>query len=270
MNGDKLLIVNADDFGFTRDVNEGILDAHRRGIVTATTLMANGAAFAHAVELAQSCPTLDIGCHFTLIGGRSLLPPFRLLPQSWGELVVALARGRLSVEEELEAQLERILSTGLAVTHLDTHKHTHVLPGVLEAVARLARRYNIRWIRRPFDFPQNGSGSAARRLIGGSLQLLSRRFHRILESHGCRATDHFFGFALTGRLKSEQAASLIENLPPGTTEWMTHPGYCTAELLQAPTRLKRSRYEELCALTGEGVRQAIQIHGVRLAGFRDL
>ncbi len=77
----KTLIVNADDFGFTPDVNDGIVHAHREGILTATTLMANGAAFDHAVRLARETPTLDVGCHFVLVGdGHSLVAPYRNLP----------------------------------------------------------------------------------------------------------------------------------------------------------------------------------------------
>ena len=73
MSGGSRLIVNADDFGFTRDVNEGIVAAHQRGILTATTLMANGMQFGHAADLALANPNLDVGCHLVLIGGKSLL-----------------------------------------------------------------------------------------------------------------------------------------------------------------------------------------------------
>ena len=87
MNSRKQLVVNADDFGFTPDVNEGIMEAHRDGILTATTLMANGAAFDHAVRLARQTPALDVGCHLVLVGGRSLLPGRRPLPASVPELL---------------------------------------------------------------------------------------------------------------------------------------------------------------------------------------
>ena len=80
MTSRKRLIVNADDFGFTPDVNRGILAAHRDGILTATTLMANGDAFDDAVRLARDTPSLDVGCHLVLISGRSLLPPYARWP----------------------------------------------------------------------------------------------------------------------------------------------------------------------------------------------
>jgi predicted glycoside hydrolase/deacetylase ChbG (UPF0249 family) len=148
----KQLVVNADDFGFTPDVNRGIVDAHRGGILTATTLMANGAAFDDAVQLARQTPSLDIGCHLVLVGDRSLVSgkPF---PLTVGQLLAALARREIRPYEELAAQVQRILDAGIRPTHLDTHKHTHLAPPVLDAVARLSETFGIRWVRRPFDFP---------------------------------------------------------------------------------------------------------------------
>src|SRR6185369_16314769 len=84
----KQLVVNADDFGFTPDVNEGIVEAHRHGILTATTLMANGAAFEDAVRLAGEHPTLDVGCHLVLVSGRSVLTG-RTFPLTVSQLLVA-------------------------------------------------------------------------------------------------------------------------------------------------------------------------------------
>ena len=97
------LIVNADDFGFTRDVNEGIVEAHRDGILTATTLMANGDAFEDAVALARATPSLDVGCHAVLVQGRSVLDASRALPATLKDLVRSLLRRELPVYEELRA-----------------------------------------------------------------------------------------------------------------------------------------------------------------------
>ncbi len=130
--------MNADDFGFTPDVNEGIVEAHRRGILTATTLMANGAAFDDAVRLVRETPALDIGCHLVLIGGTSLVSG-KAFPTTVGQLLAALARREIRPYEELKAQVGKIVGAGLRPTHLDTHKHTHLAPSVLDAVARLAR-----------------------------------------------------------------------------------------------------------------------------------
>lgn len=267
----KKLVVNADDFGFTRDVNQGIVEAHTNGILTATTVMANGAAFDDAVRLANQYPRLDIGCHLVLIGGPSLLAAQRRFPATVQQLVGTVLRGRINIHDELRAQIERILSAGIHPTHLDTHKHTHLLPQVLDAVARLSEEYRIVWVRRPFDFPLGGQGVPfMKRCVSRGLGILRSRFHRKLEAHGCRTTDHFAGFELTGRFRARQLKHLIEALPEGTTEFMCHPGRCTNELRSATTRLKESREQELLALTDPEVRALLTKVGVELVSFRDL
>lgn len=271
----KTLIVNADDFGFTPDVNAGIVHAYREGILTATTLMANGDAFDDAVRLARENPGLDVGCHFVLVGdGHALSPPYHNLPPSVPRLVAAVYAGKLHIEAELEAQLRRITAAGIRPVHLDTHKHTHLLPPVLHAIVKVAHRYGIRYIRRPFDLPMGMIGLHAatlgRRPTALGMQLLRRRFARILSENGYRATNHFTGFQLTGRYRTQDLVRILSRLPDGATELMTHPGFCGDELLAARTRLKESRLRELEALTAPEVRQALAVHGVELSSYRML
>ena len=263
------LIVNADDFGFTRDVNDGILEAHRNGILTATTLMANGAAFEHAVQLAREHPALDIGCHLVLVGGRSILVPSRPLPSSVPELLWRLVRRGLDIYGELRAQVEKIFAAGLAPTHLDTHKHTHLAPPVLNAVARISKEFGIPWVRRPFDYPMTGTPAPLGvRAASSAMTLVSARSQRILEASGCRMTDHFAGFQLTGRLRTTELLEVIRQLPDGLTEFMCHPGFLRDELRSAATRLKQSREAELRALTAPEVRAALSARGVQLSNYR--
>ena len=260
----KQLIVNADDFGFTRDVNQGIVEAHREGILTATTLMADGPAFNDAVRLAKENPSLDVGCHLVLVG----LPPY---PKSVAKLVQAVALKRIKIYDELARQIQRIVDTGIAPTHLDTHKHTHLLPPVLEAVARISEIFGIRWVRRPFDFPlQPGGIGWGKRAISQGLGVVRGRFGKVLARHGCRSTDYFAGFQMTGRYDAAALASLIRALPEGSTEFMCHPGRCGEELLAARTRLKQSREEELRALTSPEVRAVLAEAGVELVSYRTL
>jgi predicted glycoside hydrolase/deacetylase ChbG (UPF0249 family) len=264
----RQLVVNADDFGFTPDVNRGILEAHRHGILTATTLMATGDAFEDAVGLARQADTLDIGCHLVLVGGRSLVTG-RPYPPTVAKLLGALARREIDPYRELEAQVLRIVEAGLRPTHLDTHKHTHLAPPVLDAVARIGREFGIAWVRRPFDFPMSAVGGVPRlpRLASAALGLLRRRFHRVLERAGCRTTDHFAGFQITGRFRAAELVELLAMLPPGSTELMCHPGYCTEALRQARTRLKESREEELRALIAPEVRSAVEGNGIELVSY---
>ena len=275
MNSRKRLVVNADDFGFTADVNEGIVEAHREGILTATTLMANGEAFEHAVGLARQNPSLDVGCHMVLVGGRSLLSG-KHLPPTVASLAGALARRQIDVLAELRAQLQRIFAAGIQPTHLDTHKHTHLAPPVLEAVARLGEEFGIRWVRRPFDLPLQAQRHPASRpprltrLVGGAMGLLRPRFHQVLEKHRCWTTDHFAGFLMTGRLRTRELVELVSAIPAGSTELMCHPGRCGPALRAARTRLKESRQAELEALTAAVVREAVARAGIELVNYRQL
>jgi chitin disaccharide deacetylase len=268
----KQLVVNADDFGFTPDVNLGIVEAHRDGILTATTMMANGAAFDDAVRLAGVTPTLDIGCHLVLIGGESLVTK-RAFPATVSQLMVALVKRELRVYDELAAQVRRIVAAGVQPTHLDTHKHTHLAPPVLDAVARIAEEFGVRWVRRPFDFPLNAMRGAVprmTRLTSDALGLMRRRFHRVLTRHGCRTTDHFAGFQITGRFRTAELVELMGAIPEGSTELMVHPGHCGEALRAARTRLKESREAELEALVAPEVRAAMARHGIELVNYAGL
>jgi predicted glycoside hydrolase/deacetylase ChbG (UPF0249 family) len=260
----KFLITNADDFGFTRDVNQGIVHAHQHGILTATTLMATGAAFDHAVALARENPELDVGIHLVLVGGPGY-------PASVSGLLKAISLRRIPIREKLLEQVHRILEAGLRPTHLDTHKHTHLLPPVLDVVASIAQEFRIPWVRRPFDLPVSSGGiSWKTRLASKSFGFVRSRFQAKLAKHHCRTTDHFAGFQLTGRYRAAELSKLIRGLPEGTTEFMCHPGFCTSELRGARTRLKESRRQELDALTSAEVRTAIEESGVKLVCYRDL
>lgn len=266
----KQLVVNADDFGFTPDVNQGIVEAHRDGILTATTLMANGTAFDDAVRLWRETPTLDVGCHLVLIGGESLVTK-RAFPATVPQLLIALAKREIPVYDELAAQMRRIVDAGIQPTHLDTHKHTHLAPPVLDAVARLSEEFGVQWVRRPFDFPMNALGvPKLKRLTSDALGLMRRRFHRVLARHGCRTTDHFAGFQITGRFRAAELVKLMAVIPEGSTELMVHPGRCGAALRAARTRLKESREAELAALMAPEVRAAITRNGIELVNYAGL
>ncbi len=286
----KELILNADDFALTRGVNQGILRAHREGILTSATLMANGRAFDDGVEQARANPTLGVGCHLVLVGGQAVAPRDEIrtlvdkngcLPNSLGTFMARLSVGIIrtkEIERELRAQIEKIRAAGIEPTHLDTHKHTHVHPRVMEAVGRVARELGITRVRKPIEnlrdswssahaaglgFPMELVAAAIVRTIAPSFNAISRRFR-------LRSPDHFLGLALTGRLGPAALQRMIDALPEGRTEIMLHPGVNDAELQQADTRLHKQREEELEALLSPDVRRAVEDRGVRLISYREL
>lgn len=288
----RRLIVNGDDFGYTRGVNAGILASFRQGILTSTTLMASGEAFDDAVRLARENPGLGVGCHLVLVGERAVAPAEMIptlasadgrLPRTAGELVKRMALGRVrqtELECELRAQIARIAAAGIRPTHVDTHKHTHLHPRVMEAVAKIAAEFGIGALRRPYESWRSllgGSGSdggggraTGRSIVAAAAAAGSRRFARVAEKHGLRAPDHFRGIRWTGSLSAETLLRLLAHLPEGTTELMCHPGVHDTELDGKATRLKRERQRELDALTAPEVAQAVEKHRIRLISFREL
>jgi hopanoid biosynthesis associated protein HpnK len=289
----KRLIVNADDFGFTRGVNAGIRQAFERGILTSATLMANGDAFDEAVAMARANPRLGVGIHLVAVGGRPVADPSEipslidadgLLPRTLTDLIKLLARRRVRVEHierEFAAQVERVCRAGLTPTHLDSHKHAHTQPLVMTALARVADGFNIRAVRNPFERLRapfvTGASARTRRgvylkqaVMSAAVAVRARAFRRITSAHGLCAPDFFCGVRLTGLLDAEAVRRVIEGLSDGTTELMCHPALYDDELEQAATRLKRERQRELEALTDESVRRTVHSTGVRLINYGEL
>jgi chitin disaccharide deacetylase len=288
----KRLIVNADDFGFTRGVNAGILRASESGILTSATLMANGDAFGEAVAMARANPRLGVGCHLVAVGGRPLAPVSEieslvdrdgLLPGTLTDLIKRLMRRRVRVEHlerEFAAQVERVRRAGITPTHFDSHKHAHTQPLVMTALARVANAFGIRAVRNPFESWRapviTGVAARARRSIylkqyvmSATVAARARQFHRLVREHGLQAPDFFCGVRLTGLLDAEAVRRVVEGLRDGTTELMCHPGVYDDELESAATRLKRQRQRELEALTDERVRRAAMTEGVRLINYQE-
>jgi len=245
------LIVNADDFGRTAEVNQCIAAAHRGGIVTAATLTGNGAAFDQAVELAKATPTLDVGCHLVLIQGESLREHGRALPATLRELVVALGLRRIDPYEEMVAQVRRIARAGIRPTHLDTRQHTHLLPPVLDAVVRIAHEFRIPWVRRPFDYAVDPAASVTAGALAMGMRATGPMLARALS--GLRSTDHFAGIQMAGEMDERRLTRTLEHLPTGLTELMWRP-----EREDAETR----------ALTSGAVREVIARREIALVNYR--
>jgi predicted glycoside hydrolase/deacetylase ChbG (UPF0249 family) len=259
------LILNADDFGLTSEVNRAITELHRAGVLTSTTLMAHAAATDEAIELTQATPTLGVGCHVVLVDGEPQLPA-RQIPSltgprtgrfqpTLGAFLQRLLTGRIrsaEIEAEASAQIALLRSKGVVLTHIDTHKHTHMFPAVLLPVLRAARVAGIRAIRNPFEpvwsLRATPGAPWLRRAEVGLLRLLEPTFRRIVAEEGFATTDGAIGVLATGTLDATTVSSLLRNLPPGTWELVSHPGYNDADLAQAHTRLLASRETEREAL----------------------
>jgi hopanoid biosynthesis associated protein HpnK len=289
----RRLIVNADDFGFTSGVNRAIVDAHTRGIVTSSTLMANGPAFEEAVKLAKTVPRLSVGCHVVLIDGQPLLDSEKLpsltTAQNGGNrfrdsLKAFAARalsGRLDsdeIEAEVTTQIRKIQSTGISVSHIDTHKHTHLFPAVLRPLLRAARACGVHVVRNPFGprRPLRSGELLARPNLWTRyaevriLRALAGKFRRTAKQEGFVTPDGTVGVIVTGALDERLFRHITAIIPEGTWEFVSHPGYNDEDLQRANTRLRSSRETELRVLTMPEVRELVLNSGIELISYRDL
>jgi hopanoid biosynthesis associated protein HpnK len=285
----RRLIVNADDFGLTAGVNRGIVEAHSAGIVTSTTLMANSRAFDNAVQLAQSNPKLSVGCHVVLIDGSPLLDadkvPSLMDPsdpghfrQNIGGFALRALSGRLDADEieiEATAQIRKLQSAGIQVSHIDTHKHTHMFPQVLRPLLRAARARGVPAIRNPFGrlvFSQVARHPALWKRYSqvSLLNAWQGKFLRAVAAAGMITTDGSLGVVATGALNDQMLHFILETLPEGTWEFVTHPGYNDADLESVPTRLRKSRDLELGVLTSTAPRRVLDQQGIQLISYLDL
>jgi len=284
----RRLIVNADDFGYTSGVNRAILEAHSHGVVTSATLMANGPAFAEAVQLAGTVPKLSIGCHVVLTDGEPVLGAERLPSLTSGShfrdgMIAFAARaiaGRIDGDEiaaEASAQIRKIQSAGIAVSHLDTHKHTHLFPKILQPLLRAAANCGVRAVRNPFGprLPLRSSHLLARpglwtryaevRILGG----FAGKFREAVDREGFTTPDGTLGIVVTGALDETLFYAIARSIPEGTWEFVCHPGYNDADLQAGKTRLRESRETELRVLTLPAAREVLAQQGIELISYRE-
>ncbi len=276
------LIVHADDLGLTVPVNQGILEAHIRGLVTSTSLMPTGRAFGDAVVRTRETPTLDVGVHLTLVAeepvarrNTSLTAGTGRFPKGFAEFALMYMRGafRLAdIRAELTAQIDKVLDHGVPISHIDSHQHVHVLPGIREITMELAERYGVRFVRDPCEAPALYMFRDFRSVqrIGGVLFLWSfRRFAtRSVRGNGLKS-PLFLGFVHGGRLDADGLADILAaTRPGGVYELMCHPGYSPPE---PEYQAWNYRHEgEMRLLAAPELRKRLEAGGVMLCSFRDL
>jgi chitin disaccharide deacetylase len=245
----RTLIVNADDFGLTRAVSAGILDAHRHGIVTSTTVLVT--ANPDREQLAEARAVgLGLGLHVNLTLGKPLTRG-RSLMDAKGSFVrdprrAAVGANPREVRAEVEAQIARFEKlVGRPPTHLDTHHHVGLYPPVREVVLEIARAIGL---------PVRSQDEAARARARGA---------------GLRTPDHFFGESGPDAYWSPaRTLAHLRALPRGVSEFMCHPGRFDTDL--GYSRYGRQREVEMAGLGAPGARAASAALGIQLRHFGDL
>lgn len=248
-DGVRWLVVNADDLGRTAGINEGIFEAHRRGIVSSATMMVGFAAAAPAARTLADHPGLGVGLHVTLTGATPTLPASRVpsLVDVHGRFP-AKPEGLLDpVPAEISAEIRNQLRifvdlVGRPPTHLDSHHHSHRQPLVLDAVVAVAREHRL-----PV---RSSSPAVASRLAAAGI------------ASTVTFVERFFG----DEARLDVLLDILDRLGPGSTELMCHPARVDEEL-RAGSSYSEPRARELEALTSPVVRERLRERGIRLARF---
>lgn len=279
---ERRLIINADDFGLTVGVNRAILELNTADVLPSATLMATGRAFRDAVHSAFVQTTLGVGCHIVLLDGQSELHPAELptlapegrLRSSLSSFTVDLFGGRIAsreIEREAIAQIRKVQSAGLTVTHIDTHKHAHMFPRVLGPIIRAARACSVPAIRNPFEpdwsLRLTKDAPTSRRLQVRTLRLFRKRFVRTVRAAHLRTTDGALGVLATGTFDADYVVRLLRNMPPGSWELVCHPGYVDSTLRRVGTRLIQTREAEREALLSALVDPPLDIPRIDLMHY---
>lgn len=277
----RRLIVTADDFGASDEINEAVERGHAEGCLTAASLMVTGRAAADAVDRGRRLPGLGVGLHLVLVEGTPALPPERLpdLVGTDGLFRTDMARmgadiffrpaARRQLRAEIAAQFAAFARTGLPLDHVNAHKHFHLHPTIAGFVLEIGRAHGMKSVRAPIepiaivDAVEPARHDGAMRVADLWARMLRRRLRRA----GMAVPDQVFGLAWSGAVTPARLAGLIDRLPMGLTEIYTHPATTDDFAGHAPGY----RYaDEFAALIDPDVRAAIARSGAQLATFADI
>jgi len=271
----KHLIINGDDFGYSTEVNQAIIQAHTKGILTSTSLMVTAEAFEEAVTLAKANPTLAVGLHLVLGCGKSVLPHdtipnlvdvegnFLDDPVKTGLRYHFNTQARQQLPLEIRAQLEKFQATGLTLSHVDGHLHHHVNPIVLHTLVDLAEEFNIKYIRLPYEelgltlkiAPQ---GLAIKAITSFVFSRLRFAHQKLLSAKNIGFTDRVYGLLQTSQITEDFLTKLIPQISADVVEIYAHPN------------LEGAGKVELDALLSPKVDEVVKLSGYELTNFQNL
>jgi len=275
------LIVTADDFGLAPEVNAAVETAHKNGILTAASLMIGAPAAADALARSRRMPALKVGLHIVLTDGYPVSPASRLpnLVDRSGRFRSDMGRAsvrifvdpmaRRQVAEEITAQFDAFVATGLPLDHVDCHKHWHLHPTIAGLIFDIGQRYGMTALRVPSEpvrvlkLVEKQTSSKLSWVTSTSAALLRARVQR----RRLFAADRVFGLAWSGAMTETRVAGLLAHLPDGLTEFYFHPATSNSFSGAVPGY----RYaDELAALVAPRIVSAARGHDIRLIGYSDL
>jgi chitin disaccharide deacetylase len=279
------LIINADDFGASEEVNEAIVRGFRHGVLTSCSLMVSGKAFDQAVSLAKENELLAVGIHLVTVLGKSVLPHcdipnlvdengnFASDPTAAGVRYYFSCKARRELTRELHAQFEKFCSTGLKLSHIDSHLHMHVHPVIFRIAVELGNRFGVTRMRVPEDelkLSVSFSQKPRHSLLTQSLvfRLLTRLMKKRLKANGFRFADRVYGNFMSGEMSEEFVLSVMDQLKVEANEIYLHPAFHIDAGQLDPLQLQA--FEEFQILVSRKVIERAKAPDIELTSYEGL
>ncbi len=277
----RRLIINADDFGLSPQVNEAVEQAHINGVLTSATLMTNMPHFKEAVIIAKRLPRLGVGVHLNLFQSKPVSDDlrvrclvdsagnFRYSPRALAFLATFCHEVRKAIKVEMSAQIQRLIDSDLHPTHLDSHKHIHFFPAIYPVVCALAKRFDIPAVRYcrepaalsnvpwPLSTPEGKRRATQLRKMAG--------YNRLYDSELFR-TEMTYGLTHIGRIDTNFFKAVSLYTTTQTAELMTHPA-TSDDLADSGKLFKMNRKAELEALCDDRTKKYLHEGGIELIHY---
>lgn len=272
----KHLIINADDFGMSKEVNDGTKRGITQGIITSVSVMVNMPYFEDAVTFLKKHPEISVGLHFNITEGTPLLLPREVKDllredntfQYWQRLIPRIPVNKeemlKQIKAELSAQCLRLQATGLRITHIDSHHHVHLYPSVFRVVSDFADKQHIHSLRgNEFNFWNLMLGIWKKPIL---TQLIVNMF-LLLDTYRYKNRSHlykiqrFYDINWAKEISPEQFAEILEKLPSGTTEFICHLATVSKT---GNSKFLVPRYNALQLLTQPIIKKHLMKNGITL------
>lgn len=273
----RYLIVNADDFGLNREVNAGIVHAFKNGVVTSASLLVNREGFADALEKIKENPDLDIGLHLNIFRGKPIGKLNYLVRKDGnmaGNILFFLWKvirnkkmARREIQQEFEEQIKKARGKGVKISHLDTEKHIHMFSFAFKIVVELAKKYDIKAVRFPFEEKWALRLPMLRqlpKLFFGKFFCRINKSKELLKSSGLKSPNRFYGVSLSGNYTEKNFLKFLTKINFGISELSCHPGLTIS---QTSYYMDKFRQKELDVLCSENVKKFLSEKEIILADF---
>ena len=272
----KRLIVTADDFGYSKYTNNAIIECFRKGFVTSTSLTVNNKHFNGSIKILKQNKNLDVGIHINLTEFKPLTKSKALIDRNgafidksrWFDGYYKKI-DKNEIENEINAQILKAISSRLNITHINGHNHIHIFPNIIDVVVTLAKKYKIKYVRLPNEKIVNETQKQSSELQKRNIMAkFSKSAKDKILKNGLKTTDAYYGILDMNDLDFDRLSMALASIKDGTSELMVHPAYVdkNGDIFH---RLKQ-REKEIKLLTNNKIKQLIKKRGIKLINFSQI